>query len=185
MTGKNNLETATLANGCFWCTEAVFQELDGVENVRSGYSGGFVENPTYEEVCDRTTGHAECLQIQFDPSRISFDELLEVYWASHDPTTLNRQGDDVGPQYRSVIFYHNEEQKATAEMHRNKLNNSNVFNSPIVTAIEPLRNFFPAEDFHSNYYLDNPAKSYCYYVIQPKVLKIRKVFAHKMKALTA
>lgn len=183
MTGNNVLEMATLANGCFWCTEAVFQNLGGVESVKSGYSGGLTENPTYEEVCDRTTGHAECLRIEYDPSRISFDELLEVFWATHDPTTLNRQGNDVGPQYRSAVFYHNEEQKATAEMYKKKLNESGVFASPIVTAIEPLINFYPAEDFHSNYYLDNPAQSYCYYVIKPKVEKLKEVFSHKLKVI--
>ena len=142
MRNTYNSEMATLANGCFWCTEAVFQELEGVESVTSGYSGGFVENPTYEEVCDRTTGHAECLRIEYDPSRISFEEILEVFWASHDPTTLNRQGNDVGPQYRSAIFHHNEEQKETAKLYKKKLNESGVFVSPIVTAIEPLINFF-------------------------------------------
>lgn len=177
-------ETATLANGCFWCTEAVFQDLDGVEKVISGYSGGFIENPTYEEVCDRTTGHAECLRIEYDPARISFDELLEVFWATHDPTTLNRQGNDVGPQYRSAIFYHNEEQKEKAEMYKKRLNESGVFDSPIVTAIEPLINFFPAENYHTNYYLDNPAQSYCYYVIKPKLEKLKKVFSHKLKVTT-
>ena len=181
MTKNKNLEMATLANGCFWCTEAVFQELDGVESVKSGYSGGFVENPTYEEVCDRTTGHAQCLRIEYDSAIISFDELLEIFWSTHDPTTLNRQGNDVGPQYRSVIFYHNEDQRIKAVMHKNKLNDSNVFNSPIVTAIEPLINFYPAEDYHANYYLKNPVQSYCYYVIKPKVEKIKAVFSHKLK----
>ena len=181
MTTNNNLEVTTLANGCFWCTEAVFQNLDGVENVISGYSGGFVENPTYEEVSDRTTGHAQCLQIQFDPEIISFDELLEVFWATHDPTTLNRQGNDVGPQYRSVIFYHNEEQQRKALLHKKKLNDSTVFNSPIITAIEPLINFYPAENYHTNYYLSHPVQSYCYYVIKPKVDKIKEVFSHKLK----
>ncbi len=181
ITDVKNMETATLANGCFWCTEAVFQNLDGVESVISGYSGGFVENPTYEEVCDRNTGHAECLRIEYDPSVITFDELLEVFWATHDPTTVNRQGNDVGPQYRSAIFYHNEEQKEKGEMYKRKLNESGVFNSPIVTAIEPLINFFPAENHHTNYYLDNPAQSYCYYVIKPKLDKLKNVFSHKLK----
>ncbi len=175
------MEIATLANGCFWCTEAVFQNLDGVESVISGYSGGFVANPTYEEVCDRTTGHAECLQIEYDSSIITFDELLEVFWATHDPTTWNRQGNDVGPQYRSVIFYHNEEQKETAIRHKKKLNESGVFNSPIVTSIEPVINFYPAENYHTNYYLDNPAQSYCYYIIKPKLEKLKNVFSQKMK----
>ena len=175
------MEIATLANGCFWCTEAVFQNLDGVENVKSGYSGGFVVDPTYEEVCDRTTGHVECLQIEYDPSIITFDELLEVFWATHDPTTWNRQGNDIGPQYRSVIFYHNEEQKETAIRHKKKLNESSVFNSPIVTSIEPVINFYPAENYHTNYYLDNPAQSYCYYIIKPKLEKLKNVFSQKMK----
>lgn len=184
MTGNNNLEVATLANGCFWCTEAVFQELEGVGTVKSGYSGGFVENPTYEEVCDRTTGHAQCLRIEYDREIISFEDLLEVFWATHNPTTLNRQENDVGPQYRSAIFYHNEEQKMKAELYKKKLIESGVFVSPIVTAIEPLINFFPAENYHTNYYLDHPAQSYCYYVIKPKVEKIRKVFSHKLKVVT-
>lgn len=181
MIKEKTLETATLANGCFWCTEAVYQNLDGVEKVTSGYSGGFVENPTYEEVCDRTTGHAECLQIEYDPSIITYDELLELFWATHDPTTLNRQGNDVGPQYRSAIFYHNEEQKEKAEIYKKKLNNSGVFKSPIVTEIEPILNFFPAENYHANYYLNNPAQSYCYYIIKPKLEKLKNVFSHKMK----
>ncbi len=175
------IETATFANGCFWCTEAVFQNLDGVESVISGYSGGFVENPTYEEVCDRTTGHAECLRIEYHPSLITYEELLEVFWATHDPTTVNRQGDDVGPQYRSAIFFHTEEQKELAEMHRKKLNESGIFKSPIVTAIEPLINFFPAENYHTNYYLDNPAQLYCHYIIKPKLEKLKNIFSHKMK----
>lgn len=181
---SSNLQQATLANGCFWCTEAVFQNLNGVESVQSGYSGGFVENPTYEEVCDRNTGHAECLRIEFDPQKISFDELLEVFWATHDPTTLNRQGNDVGPQYRSVIFYHNEEQREKAEMYKRKLSESGVFDAPIVTAIEPLTNFYPAEDYHTNYYLDHPAQSYCYFVIKPKVDKLKAVFSTKLKSTT-
>ena len=178
------MESITLANGCFWCTEAVFQNLDGVENVISGYSGGFIANPTYEEVCDRNTGHAECLRIEYNPSIISFDELLKVFWATHDPTTLNRQGNDVGPQYRSAIFYHNEQQKEMAEMYKKKLNESRVFNSQIITAIEPLMNFYPAENYHTNYYLDNPVQSYCYYVIKPKLDKLKNVFSHKLKVTT-
>ena len=181
MKGKNNLKLATLAGGCFWCTEAVFQNINGVESVQSGYSGGFVKNPTYEEVCDRTTGHAQCLRIEYDPEKISFNELLEVFWATHDPTTLNRQGNDVGPQYRSVIFYHDEEQQTTAAMYKKKLNDSDAFISPVITAIEPLINFYPAEDAHTNYYLDHPAQSYCYYVIKPKVEKLKEIFSHKLK----
>lgn len=141
---------------------------------------GHVINPTYEQVCNKNTGHAECLKIEYDPSQISFDELLEVFWETHDPTTLNRQGNDIGPQYRSVIFYQNEEQKLKAEKYRKALNESGVFNSPIVTAIEPIKVFYPAENYHSNYYNTNTSQSYCYYVIKPKLEKLRKVFANKL-----
>lgn len=178
---ENNLKKATFGTGCFWCTEAVFQNLQGVEEVRSGYSGGFVENPTYEEVCDRNTGHAECLQITYDPAVISYDELLQVFWQSHDPTTVNRQGNDIGPQYRSVIFYHDDDQKRKAEEYKKELNDKDAFGAPVVTEIEPIREFYPAEDYHSNYYLNNPLQGYCHYVIKPKVDKVKKVFAHKMK----
>lgn len=181
MNTEKKLETATFANGCFWCTEAVFQQLKGVEKVISGYSGGHVENPTYEEVCNKNTGHAECLQIEYNPSEISFDELLEVFWETHDPTTLNRQGNDVGPQYRSVIFYHNEEQKEKAEKYKAALNASSVFDAPVVTAIEPFAIFYPAEDYHKNYYQNNTSQPYCYYVIKPKMEKLKKVFAEKLK----
>lgn len=178
---NENLETATLGTGCFWCTEAVFQNLKGVVDVKSGYSGGFTENPTYEEVCDRNTGHAECLQITFDPTVISYEELLQVFWQSHDPTTLNRQGNDVGPQYRSTIFYHNEEQREIAEEFKRALNEKNAFGAPVVTQIEPITVFYPAEDYHANYYLNNPHQGYCHYVIKPKVDKVKKVFADKIK----
>lgn len=181
MSENKTLETATLANGCFWCTEAVFQQLKGVEKVSSGYSGGHVKNPTYEQVCHKDTGHAEALNIEYDPSVISFDELLEVFWKTHDPTTLNRQGNDIGPQYRSVIFYHNESQKEKAEKYKMKLNESGVFDKPVVTAIEPFSNFYPAEDYHSNYYKRNPSQSYCYFVIRPKVEKLHHLFADKLK----
>ncbi len=181
MSEQQNLETATFANGCFWCTEAIFQELKGVERVRSGYTGGHLENPTYEQVCSKNTGHAECLQIDFDPKQISFDELLEVFWKTHDPTTLNRQGNDIGPQYRSAIFYHNEEQKEKAEKYKAALDKSGVFNAPIVTAIEPFTVFYPAENYHSNYYKRNSSQPYCYYVIKPKMEKLKKVFADKLK----
>lgn len=174
-------ESATLANGCFWCTEAVFQQLKGVEKVTSGYSGGHVVNPTYEKVCEKQTGHAEALQIEYDPSVISFDELLEVFFKTHDPTTLNRQGNDIGPQYRSVIFYENETQKQKAEKYKKALNDNRVYNSPVVTAIEPLTNFYPAEDYHGNYYRNHPSQSYCYYVIKPKLEKLHKVFSDKLK----
>lgn len=181
MNDEEKLETATFANGCFWCTEAVFQQLKGVEKVTNGYSGGHVENPTYEEVCNKKTGHAECLQIQYDPTKISFDELLEVFWKTHDPTTLNRQGNDVGPQYRSVIFYHNEEQKEKAEKYKAALNASVVFDAPIVTTVEPFTIFYPAENYHKDYYQNNTSQPYCYYVIKPKMEKLKKVFADKLK----
>ena len=190
MTDNKNLnaafsgEIATFANGCFWCTEAVFQQLKGVEKVASGYSGGHVENPTYEEVCNKTTGHAECLNIEYDPAIISFDELLEVFWETHDPTTLNRQGNDVGPQYRSVIFYHNDEQKEKAEEYKAKLDESGAFGARIVTTIEPFTVFYAAENYHDNYYLSHPSQSYCYYVIKPKMDKLKKVFSHKLKSAT-
>ena len=181
MNESKNLEIATFANGCFWCTEAVFQELKGVEKVSSGYTGGHVQNPTYEQVCNKNTGHAESLQIEYDPTQISFDELLEVFWETHNPTTLNRQGNDVGPQYRSAIFYHNEEQKEKAEKYKEKLNASGVFDDPIVTTIEPLKVFYPAENYHANYYKRNPSQSYCYYVIKPKMEKFKKIFGEKIK----
>ena len=182
MSENKNIEIATFANGCFWCTEAVFQQLKGVEKVISGYSGGFVKNPTYEEVCDQKTGHAECLNIEYDPDKISFDELLEVFWKTHDPTTPNQQGNDIGTQYRSVIFYHNAEQKEKAEKYKKELNESGVFDKSIVTAIEPFTVFYPAENYHTNYYLNHPSQSYCYYVIKPKMEKLKKVFSHKLKS---
>jgi peptide-methionine (S)-S-oxide reductase len=181
MNEQDNLEIATFANGCFWCTEAVFQELKGVKKVTSGYSGGHVENPTYEQVCAKNTGHAESLRIEYDPQQISFDELLEVFWKTHDPTTLNRQGNDVGPQYRSVVFYHNQEQKEKAEKYKNELDASGIFDAPIVTTIEPFTVFYPAEDYHANYYKRNPSQSYCYYVIKPKMEKFKKIFGDKIK----
>ena len=181
MSEKNNTETATFGTGCFWCTEAIFQQLEGVLKVTSGYSGGHVANPSYEAVCSETTGHAECLNIEFDNSKISFDELLEVFWKSHDPTTLNRQGNDVGSQYRSVIFYHSDEQKEKAEKYKKELNENDVFSKPIVTETAPFETFYPAEKYHQNYYLNNGAQSYCSYVIKPKVDKFRKIFRDKLK----
>ena len=180
-TNQMNNETAILGNGCFWCTEAIFQQLNGVVSVQRGYSGGHVENPTYEEVCEKTTGHAEAIKVVYDPSKISFDELLEVFWQTHDPTTLNRQGNDVGPQYRSVVFYMNEEQKKKAEFYKEKLGKSGAFDSPIVTAIEPYKNFYVAENYHQNYYKLNGSQPYCYFVIRPKMEKFQKVFASKLK----
>jgi peptide-methionine (S)-S-oxide reductase len=175
------MEIATFASGCFWCTEAVFQRIKGVEKVVSGYAGGHVDNPTYREVCGGDTGHAEALQVQYDPKQVSYAELLEIFWKTHDPTTLNRQGNDVGPQYRSAIFYHNEEQKKMAEEYKNKLDAARIWDDPIVTEITPFTNFYPAEDYHQNYYNDNPNQGYCAFVIRPKVEKLQKVFREKLK----
>lgn len=176
-----NLHKATFGSGCFWCTEAIFERLNGVVKVESGYSGGKVKNPTYDEVCSGTTGHAEVTQITFDPSIISFDELLEVFWKTHDPTTLNRQGNDIGTQYRSVIFYHNEEQKELAEKYKAELNESGAWDNPIVTEISPFTNFYSAEGYHQDYYANNPNQGYCAYVIAPKVEKFEMVFKDKLK----
>ena len=174
-------DTATFGTGCFWCTEAIFQQLEGVEKVTSGYSGGTVANPTYEEVTGKGTGHAECLNIMYDSAKISFDELLEVFWQTHDPTTLNRQGADVGPQYRSVVFYHNEEQKAKTAKYKAALDKSGAFDNPIVTTLEPFTVFYPAEAYHQNYYRNNTSQGYCQFVIRPKVEKFEKVFKDKLK----
>ena len=175
------LETATFANGCFWCTEAVFQRLKGVESVRSGYIGGRVENPSYRDVCSGSTGHAEALEIVYDPAVITFDALLEVFWQTHDPTTLNRQGNDIGTQYRSGIFYHNEQQKELAEQYKKKLDEAGVFNNPIVTEVTAASTFYAAEDYHQNYFNQNKQQAYCRAVITPKVEKLKKVFADKLK----
>lgn len=164
-------ETATLGNGCFWCTEAIFQKLNGVLEVKSGYSGGHMINPDYKMVCTGETGHAECLNIIYDPTMISFSELLSVFWDTHDPTTLNRQGEDIGTQYRSVIFYHNQHQKEIAEDYINQLNDSGKFNSPIVTTLEKFTIFYQAEDYHQNYYQLNGHNPYCQLVVRPKVEK--------------
>jgi peptide-methionine (S)-S-oxide reductase len=177
----NQFETATLGGGCFWCVEAVFQDLKGVQQVVSGYTGGTVDNPTYQQVCTGATGHAEVVQITFDPQIISFEDILYVFWRTHDPTTLNRQGADVGTQYRSVIFYHNEEQKAIAEKSKRETNASGLWPNPIVTEIAPLRDFYEAEAYHQNYYRINPYQPYCQMVIDPKVQKFRKEFQNKLK----
>jgi|SRR5579871_362876 len=174
-------DTATFANGCFWCTEAIFQRLKGVLKVTSGYSGGQVKNPSYEEVCTGTTGHAEALQIIYDPKEISFDDLLEVFWESHDPTTLNRQGNDVGPQYRSAVFYHNAEQKQKAEHYKTELDKNKAYDKPIVTEITAFTNFYPAENYHQNYYNTHGSYPYCSFVIRPKVEKFEKAFKDKLK----
>ncbi|PTX14253.1 peptide-methionine (S)-S-oxide reductase [Pontibacter mucosus] len=176
------MELATFGNGCFWCTEAVFQELEGVERVMPGYAGGQVENPTYQQVCSGTTGHAEVLQVSYDPDKISYEELLEVFWATHDPTTLNRQGNDVGTQYRSAVFYHNQEQKQLAEKYKQELEASGAYDDPVVTEIVPLEKFYPAENYHVNYYNTHGHEPYCSFVIRPKLDKFRKVFRQKLKA---
>ena len=175
-------DTATFGTGCFWCTEAIFQQLKGVLKVTSGYSGGHVKNPTYEQVCEKNTGHAEVCQVIYDPTVITFDELLEVFWQTHDPTTLNKQGNDEGPQYRSVVFYHNAEQKEKSEKYKTELNKSGAFDKPIVTAVEPYKNFYSAEKYHQNYYNDNGSQPYCYFVIRPKLEKFEKVFKSKLKS---
>lgn len=181
LTGKTELALATFGNGCFWCTEAIFQRLKGVSKVVSGYAGGKVKNPTYKEVCGGLTGHAEVIQLTYDPKIIGYAELLEVFWQTHDPTTLNRQGADVGTQYRSVVFYHTEEQKQLAEMYKKKLDESGAFDNPIVTEISPLSKYYPAEGYHQNYYNLNGNAPYCSYVIQPKIDKFKKVFKAKLK----
>ncbi|HSK12782.1 MAG TPA: peptide-methionine (S)-S-oxide reductase MsrA [Phnomibacter sp.] len=174
-------DTATFGTGCFWCTEAVFQELKGVLKVTSGYSGGHVANPTYEQVTGKKTGHAEVVQVVFDPSVITFDELLEVFWQVHDPTTPDRQGADVGPQYRSAVFYRDQEQKEKAEFYKAELDKSGAFANPIVTEISPLKNFYVAEEYHQNFYTNNPNYGYCSYVIKPKLDKFRKAFEQKLR----
>lgn len=173
------METATLGGGCFWCTEALFQQLEGVERVVSGYSGGNVNNPTYEQVCSGSTGHAEACQITYDPDKISYDQLLEVFWKTHDPTTLNRQGNDIGTQYRSVIFYHDEQQKKRAESYKAKLEAAHIWNRVIVTEIVPFIKFWPAEDYHQNYYANNPGQGYCALVIAPKLAKLQQIFKER------
>lgn len=178
---SGNTDTATFGTGCFWCTEAIFQQLDGVLKVTSGYSGGNVANPTYKEVCTGSTGHAEAVQIIYDPAKISYDDLLQVFWQTHDPTTLNRQGNDIGTQYRSAIFYHTPEQKAKAEKYKAELDKSGAFNSPIVTEITPFTNFYVAENYHQDYFNNNGSQPYCTFVIRPKVEKFQKVFKSKLK----
>lgn len=174
-------EVATLAGGCFWCTEAIFSRLRGVEKVEPGYSGGHVANPTYEQVCTGTTGHAEVSQITFDPSVISFRQLLEVFFGTHDPTTLNRQGEDVGTQYRSVVFYHSPEQKRIAEEVIDELTQSKAFGAPIVTEVVPFRAFYRAEDYHLNYLERNPNQPYCSTVVGPKVAKFERCYSDLLR----
>ncbi len=178
---QDGMEVATFAGGCFWCTEAIFLELDGVQSVVSGYTGGARPNPTYEQVSSGATGHAEATQITFDPKKISFGELLEVFFATHDPTTLNRQGNDVGTQYRSEIFYHSAEQKQISEDYIAQLTAAKTFEDPIVTKVSPAVVFYAAENYHQNYYNQNKGQSYCHYVITPKVEKVRSYFKDKLK----
>ncbi len=175
------MEVATLGGGCFWCTEAVFDEIKGVEKVESGYSGGTLPHPTYEQVSRGTTGHAEVVQITFDRNVISFKEILEIFFTVHDPTTLNRQGADVGPQYRSVIFYHNNEQKTIAEQVIDGLSSAKIWDTPIVTQIEQFKAFYKAEDYHDKYFERNPEQAYCRLVITPKIAKLRKYYREKLK----
>lgn len=176
-----DLELATLGGGCFWCIEPVFDELEGVEDVVSGYSGGDRRNPTYEQVCSGATGHAEVVQIRFDPARVSYRELLQVFFTVHDPTQLNRQGNDVGTQYRSVIFYHSPEQKQTAEAVIEELTAAGLWPRPIVTELSPFKEFYPAEDYHQEYYRHNPQQPYCQIVVAPKVAKFRQKFTDRLK----
>jgi peptide-methionine (S)-S-oxide reductase len=175
------LQIATFGAGCFWCTEAVFLNVKGVTKVVSGYSGGKVENPSYREICSGLTGHAEVTQITFDPQQVSFEELLEVFWNTHDPTTLNKQGADEGTQYRSVVFYHDGEQRKKAEEYKKQLEASHIYKNPVVTEISPLTNYYSAEDYHQNYFELNSNQSYCQYVVRPKVEKFKKQFPEKLK----
>ena len=176
-------EVATLGGGCFWCLEAVYQELAGVIAVESGYTGGRVKNPSYREVCNGTTGHAEVVKVTFDPAQLSYADLLRVFFTIHDPTTLNRQGNDVGTQYRSAIFYHSSEQEATAEAIKNEIESAGIWQNPIVTEISAISDYYPAEEYHQNYYRDNGQQGYCRVVIEPKVTKFRKMYADRLKAV--
>jgi peptide-methionine (S)-S-oxide reductase len=180
--GPRRTSSATVGGGCFWCTEAVFQRVNGVASVMSGYSGGSVKNPTYKQVCGGDTGHAEAIQVTFDPTVVSFGELLEVFWKTHDPTTLNRQGHDVGTQYRSVVFYHTDAQRRIAEEQKHKLDAARVFDGPIVTEITAFSEFYPAEKNHQNFYVDNPNNGYCRIVIVPKLAKLEQVLKEMHKS---
>lgn len=175
-------EVITLGAGCFWCTEAVFQRVEGVEKAVSGYSGGFVVEPTYRAICDGTTGHAEVIQVYFDPKKITLCQLLEIFWGTHDPTTLNRQGADMGPQYRSAIFYHSPEQQKIALELKSQLNTSKVFDKPIVTEVTAFTNFYQAENYHQDYFNLNGSQPYCQFVVKPKVDKLKKFFSDRLKA---
>ena len=178
---ENNTEIATLAGGCFWCTEAIFKRLRGVKSVLPGYAGGSVENPTYAQVCTGTTGHAEAIQIEFDPTEIPFETILDVFWHTHDPTTLNRQGSDVGPQYRSAIFYHNEKQREVAERSKRVLAEEGMYKDPIVTELAPFTSFYVAEDYHKNYFDQNRDRPYCDFVISPKIRELLEKYRDRVK----
>jgi peptide-methionine (S)-S-oxide reductase len=178
---NNKTEIATLANGCFWCTEAIFKRVKGVKSILPGYAGGTVKNPSYDQVCAGKTGHAESIQIEFDPKVTSFEKILDIFWHTHDPTTLNRQGNDVGTQYRSAIFYHDKMQKEIAERSRNDLEEENVYNDSIVTEITPFKNFYVAEDYHKNYYEKHQDAPYCNIVIDPKVRKLLEKYGNDVK----
>lgn len=180
MTSQQSI--ATLGGGCFWCLEAVYQQLEGVTRVESGYSGGHVENPTYEQVCGKKTGHVEVVQVTFDPTRVSYRDVLEVFFSIHDPTTKDRQGNDVGPQYRSAIFYHDDEQRQVAESIIAELAAEHAFEAPIVTELKPFEHFYSAEQYHQNYFAQNSSQPYCAYVISPKIAKFRRKFAERLRA---
>lgn len=180
---NSGTHSITIGGGCFWCVESVFQKLKGVSNVESGYSGGHVEHPTYKEVCGKQTGHVEVLRFDYDTAQITLEQLLEVFWAVHNPTTMDRQGNDVGPQYRSVIFYHNDEQKRIAEESKEKVA-TQFWDDPIVTVISPLVNYYPAEQYHQNYFNRNPTHGYCNAVINPKLAKLRSKFSHLLQSTT-
>ena len=175
-------ETATLANGCFWCSEAIFKRLKGVKSVTPGYAGGTIKNPSYDQVCNGTTGHAESIQIVFDPSVIDFDKILNIFWHTHNPTTLNRQGNDVGTQYRSAIFYHNEKQREIAEKSKKDLEKERIYKDSIVTEVIPFRNFYTAENYHKDYYDNNKQAAYCNFVIDPKIRKLLKEYENDIKS---
>jgi peptide-methionine (S)-S-oxide reductase len=176
------LEKATLGGGCFWCVEAIYLDVEGVQEVVSGYAGGHVPSPTYKAICTGKTGHAEVIQVSFDPAVISYEDILDIFWHVHDPTTLNRQGNDVGPQYRSIILYHNDEQRRIAEKSKAEAATADLYPNPIVTEIVPLETFYPAEDYHQNYFSENPYQPYCMMVVNPKVQKFRKSFKHRLKS---
>lgn len=177
---NTDLSEITLGGGCFWCVEAPLKLLEGIKSVTSGYMGGKIKNPTYKEVCSGLTGHAEVVKVLFDPEVISLENVLEVFWTIHDPTTPNRQGNDIGSQYRSVIFYHSDKQKILAEEFKSKLEASEIFDQPIVTEIKPAEKFYPAENYHQDYFANNPSQPYCTFVVKPKVEKVKKVFAERL-----